>query len=199
MSVSYPVSELSLRPADSGTQLFLENVGLNDLVQRFGTPLYVYSKKALADMWQAWQYPTEERTIHVCYAVKACSNLHVLRLFAERGAFFDTVSEGEIARALAGSGVPLIADGGIRYSGDIAKALAAGAGTVMMGGMFAGTEEAPGEVILFQGRSYKSYRGMGSIGAMQQGSADRYFQESTTGNPNADKLVPEGIEGRVPY
>ena len=105
MSVSYPVSELSLRPSDSGTQLFLENVGLNDLVQRFGTPLYVYSKQALADMWQAWQYPTEERTIHVCYAVKACSNLHVLRLFAERGAFFDTVSEGEIARALA-AGAP---------------------------------------------------------------------------------------------
>ena len=95
--------------------------------------------------------------------------------------------------------MPLIADGGIRYSGDIAKAIAAGAGTVMMGGMFAGTEEAPGEVILYQGRSYKSYRGMGSIGAMQQGSADRYFQESSTGNPNADKLVPEGIEGRVPY
>ena len=104
-----------------------------------------------------------------------------------------------VATALKGTGVPLIADGGIRYSGDIAKALAAGASTVMMGGMFAGTEEAPGEVILFQGRSYKSYRGMGSIGAMQQGSADRYFQESSTGNPNADKLVPEGIEGRVPY
>jgi IMP dehydrogenase len=104
-----------------------------------------------------------------------------------------------VATALRGTGVPLIADGGIRYSGDIAKAIAAGASTVMMGGMFAGTEEAPGEVILFQGRSYKSYRGMGSIGAMQQGSADRYFQESTTGNPNADKLVPEGIEGRVPY
>ena len=91
--------------------------------------------------------------------------------------------------------MPLIADGGVRYSGDIAKALAAGASTIAMGGMFAGTEEAPGEVILFQGRSYKSYRGMGSIGAMQQGSADRYFQESSTGNPNADKLVPEGIEG----
>ena len=104
-----------------------------------------------------------------------------------------------VANALAGTGVPLIADGGVRYSGDIAKAIAAGASTVMMGGMFAGTEEAPGEVILFQGRSYKSYRGMGSIGAMQQGSADRYFQESTAGNPNADKLVPEGIEGRVPY
>ena len=104
-----------------------------------------------------------------------------------------------VATALKGTGVPLIADGGIRYSGDIAKALAAGASSVMMGGLFAGTEEAPGEVILFQGRSYKSYRGMGSIGAMQQGSADRYFQESTTGNPNADKLVPEGIEGRVPY
>jgi IMP dehydrogenase len=104
-----------------------------------------------------------------------------------------------VATALKGTGVPLIADGGVRYSGDIAKAIAAGAGTVMMGGMFAGTEEAPGEVILFQGRSYKSYRGMGSIGAMQQGSADRYFQESSTGNPNADKLVPEGIEGRVPY
>jgi IMP dehydrogenase len=104
-----------------------------------------------------------------------------------------------VATALRGSGIPLIADGGIRYSGDISKALAAGACSVMMGSMFAGTEEAPGEVILFQGRSYKSYRGMGSIGAMQQGSADRYFQESTTGNPNADKLVPEGIEGRVPY
>jgi IMP dehydrogenase len=102
-------------------------------------------------------------------------------------------------RHCKGTGVPLIADGGIRYSGDIAKAIAAGASTVMMGGMFAGTEEAPGEVILYQGRSYKSYRGMGSIGAMQQGSADRYFQESSTGNPNADKLVPEGIEGRVPY
>jgi IMP dehydrogenase len=104
-----------------------------------------------------------------------------------------------VARALAGTGVPLIADGGIRYSGDIAKAIAAGAGTVMMGGMFAGTEESPGEVVLFQGRSYKSYRGMGSIGAMQAGSADRYFQDNTGANPNADKLVPEGIEGRVPY
>jgi IMP dehydrogenase len=104
-----------------------------------------------------------------------------------------------VATALRGTGVPLIADGGIRYSGDIAKAIAAGASSVMMGGMFAGTEEAPGEIVLYQGRSYKSYRGMGSIGAMQQGSADRYFQESSTGNPNADKLVPEGIEGRVPY
>jgi IMP dehydrogenase len=104
-----------------------------------------------------------------------------------------------VATALQGTGVPMIADGGIRYSGDIAKAIAAGANTVMMGGMFAGTEEAPGEIVLYQGRSYKSYRGMGSIGAMQQGSADRYFQESSTGNPNADKLVPEGIEGRVPY
>jgi IMP dehydrogenase len=104
-----------------------------------------------------------------------------------------------VATALKGTGVPLIADGGIRYSGDISKALAAGASTVMMGGMFAGTEEAPGEIVLFQGRSYKSYRGMGSIGAMQQGSADRYFQEASSTNPNADKLVPEGIEGRVPY
>ena len=104
-----------------------------------------------------------------------------------------------VATALKGSGVPLIADGGIRYSGDIAKAIAAGAHTVMMGGVFAGTEEAPGEIVLFQGRSYKSYRGMGSIGAMQQGSADRYFQDNTGANPNADKLVPEGIEGRVPY
>ena len=105
-----------------------------------------------------------------------------------------------VATALKGVGVPLIADGGIRYSGDIAKAIAAGASTVMMGGMFAGTEEAPGEVILYQGRSYKSYRGMGSIGAMKAGSADRYFQESDeNSNPNADKLVPEGIEGRVPY
>jgi len=91
--------------------------------------------------------------------------------------------------------IPLIADGGIRYSGDIGKALAAGASTVMIGGLFAGTEEAPGEVELFQGRSYKSYRGMGSLGAMEQGSKDRYFQETA----DADKLVPEGIEGRVPY
>ncbi len=101
-----------------------------------------------------------------------------------------------VAKALEGSGVPCIADGGIRFSGDISKALAAGASTVMMGSMFAGTEEAPGEVILFQGRSYKSYRGMGSLGAMADGSADRYFQDSAN---NADKLVPEGIEGRVPY
>lgn len=101
-----------------------------------------------------------------------------------------------VANALKGSGVPCIADGGVRFSGDVAKALAAGASTVMMGSMFAGTEEAPGEVILFQGRSYKSYRGMGSLGAMADGSADRYFQDSAN---NADKLVPEGIEGRVPY
>jgi IMP dehydrogenase len=107
-----------------------------------------------------------------------------------------------VAKALQGSGVPLIADGGIRYSGDIAKAIAAGAGSVMMGSMFAGTEEAPGETILYQGRTYKSYRGMGSMGAMQQGSADRYFQETgegSGGNPSTAKLVPEGIEGQVPY
>jgi len=101
-----------------------------------------------------------------------------------------------VAKALAGTGVPLVADGGIRYSGDIAKALAAGAFTVMLGSMFAGTEEAPGEVILYQGRSYKSYRGMGSLGAMQQGSAERYFQDN---DANVDKFVPEGIEGMVPY
>ncbi len=101
-----------------------------------------------------------------------------------------------VVQALKGSGAPVIADGGIRYSGDVAKALAAGADCVMLGGMFAGTEEAPGEIELFQGRSYKSYRGMGSLGAMQQGSKDRYFQEAEA---NADKLVPEGIEGRVPY
>ena len=101
-----------------------------------------------------------------------------------------------VATALEGSGVPMIADGGIRYSGDIAKAIAAGAHSVMMGSMFAGTEEAPGEVVLLHGRSYKSYRGMGSLGAMQQGAADRYFQEN---DGNVDKLVPEGIEGRVPY
>ncbi len=100
-----------------------------------------------------------------------------------------------VARALEGSGVPIIADGGIRFSGDLVKALVAGAHSVMVGSMFAGTEEAPGEVELYQGRSYKSYRGMGSIGAMQQGSSDRYFQ----GDREADKLVPEGIEGRVPY
>jgi IMP dehydrogenase len=104
-----------------------------------------------------------------------------------------------VAKSLQGSGVPLIADGGIRYSGDIAKAIAAGASCVMMGSMFAGTEEAPGETILYQGRTYKAYRGMGSLGAMQQGSADRYFQEDNANNPNTAKLVPEGIEGQVPY
>ena len=105
----------------------------------------------------------------------------------------------QVAQALKGSGVPVIADGGVRYSGDLAKAVAAGADSVMMGGAFAGTEEAPGETILYQGRTYKSYRGMGSIGAMQQGSADRYFQESSGNNPSTTKLVPEGIEGQVPY
>ena len=103
-----------------------------------------------------------------------------------------------VAHALANTDIPLIADGGIRFSGDISKALVAGAHSVMLGGMFAGTEEAPGEVELFQGRTYKSYRGMGSIGAMaqKQGSSDRYFQDSSAGS---EKLVPEGIEGRVPY
>ena len=101
-----------------------------------------------------------------------------------------------VAKALEGSDVPMIADGGIRYSGDLAKAIAAGADVVMLGSLFAGTEEAPGETVLYQGRSYKSYRGMGSLGAMQQGSADRYFQDADS---NSDKLVPEGIEGRVPY
>ena len=103
-----------------------------------------------------------------------------------------------VAEALEGTGVPLIADGGLRYSGDIAKVLVAGAHSVMVGGLFAGTEESPGEVELYQGRSYKSYRGMGSLGAMsgKSGSSDRYFQEDTK---DSDKLVPEGIEGRVPY
>ncbi len=101
-----------------------------------------------------------------------------------------------VADALAKQGIPCIADGGIRYSGDIAKAIAAGGNCVMLGGLLAGTEEAPGEIELFQGRSYKSYRGMGSLGAMQKGSKDRYFQDNEA---NADKLVPEGIEGRVPY
>ena len=101
-----------------------------------------------------------------------------------------------VFQALKDSDVPIIADGGIRYSGDISKALAAGAHSVMMGSVFAGTEEAPGETILYQGRSYKLYRGMGSVGAMKDGAADRYFQDPEN---NADKLVPEGIEGRVPY
>ena len=102
----------------------------------------------------------------------------------------------EVYKALKRKNIPFIADGGIRFSGDVAKAIAAGASSVMLGSMFAGTEEAPGEVELFQGRSYKSYRGMGSIGAMQKGSSDRYFQDSEN---NSDKLVPEGIEGRVPF
>jgi len=101
-----------------------------------------------------------------------------------------------VAKALQKSGVPLIADGGIRFSGDIAKAIAAGGYSVMVGGLFAGTEEAPGEIELYQGRSYKSYRGMGSLGAMQQGSSDRYFQDAESAT---EKLVPEGVEGRVPY
>lgn len=101
-----------------------------------------------------------------------------------------------VAKALQGTGVPFIADGGVRFSGDLAKAIVAGAYTVMVGGMFAGTEESPGEVELYQGRTYKAYRGMGSLGAMQQGSSDRYFQDSSEG---VEKLVPEGIEGRVPY
>jgi len=101
-----------------------------------------------------------------------------------------------VAQALAKAGVPLIADGGVRYSGDVAKALAAGAHAVMLGSLFAGTDESPGDIELYQGRSYKSYRGMGSLGAMQKGAADRYFQESEM---NVDKLVPEGVEGRVPY
>jgi IMP dehydrogenase len=101
-----------------------------------------------------------------------------------------------VRAALGGADVGIIADGGVRYSGDIAKALAAGADAVMLGSLFAGTEEAPGEIELYQGRSYKSYRGMGSLGAMQQGAADRYFQDPAA---NADKLVPEGVEGRVPY
>jgi IMP dehydrogenase len=92
-------------------------------------------------------------------------------------------------------GVPIIADGGIKYSGDVAKALAVGASSVMIGSLLAGTEESPGEVVMYQGRQYKTYRGMGSIGAMTKGSTDRYFQEGTA----ADKLVPEGIEGMVPY
>ncbi len=100
-----------------------------------------------------------------------------------------------VAAALKKTDVPLIADGGIRFSGDFAKAIAAGAHSVMIGSLFAGTEEAPGDVELYQGRSYKSYRGMGSLGAMQEGSKDRYFQHDVS----AEKLVPEGIEGRVPY
>src|SRR5262249_30039840 len=102
----------------------------------------------------------------------------------------------DCARAAARAGKPIIADGGVKYSGDLTKAIAAGAHTVMIGSIFAGTDEAPGEVILYQGRSYKSYRGMGSIGAMQAGSKDRYFQGGVV---DERKLVPEGIEGRVPY
>jgi IMP dehydrogenase len=101
----------------------------------------------------------------------------------------------EAARAAQSSGVPVIADGGIKYSGDLAKAIAAGASTAMLGSMFAGVDEAPGEVFLYQGRSYKAYRGMGSLGAMARGSADRYFQKEVSDA----KLVPEGIEGQVPY
>jgi IMP dehydrogenase len=102
----------------------------------------------------------------------------------------------DVAKEASKKNIPVVADGGIKYSGDFAKAIAAGADVAMMGGVFAGTDEAPGEVILYQGRSYKSYRGMGSVGAMVKGSADRYFQAGVT---QSNKLVPEGIEGRVPY
>jgi IMP dehydrogenase len=102
----------------------------------------------------------------------------------------------EVSRALKRSNVKVIADGGIRFSGDISKAIVAGADTVMLGGLFAGTQESPGEIELYQGRTYKNYRGMGSIAAMKDGSKDRYFQDD---NDEKDKLVPEGIEGRVPY
>jgi IMP dehydrogenase len=108
----------------------------------------------------------------------------------------------DCAAAAEKKGATIIADGGIRHSGDIVKALAAGAHVVMIGSLFAGTDEAPGEKVLYQGRAYKSYRGMGSLGAMQQGSADRYFQSAGNGdmkNPGANKLVPEGVEGLVPY
>ena len=102
----------------------------------------------------------------------------------------------EVSKALKGTGVPLIADGGLRYSGDIVKALAAGGSSVMMGSLLAGTEESPGETIIFNGRKFKSYRGMGSLSAMQQGSKDRYFQDV---EDDIKKLVPEGIEARVPF
>jgi len=102
----------------------------------------------------------------------------------------------EAVRAAEASGAPVIADGGIKYSGDLAKAIAAGASSAMLGSMFAGVDEAPGEVFLYQGRSYKSYRGMGSVGAMARGSADRYFQKEVE---DALKLVPEGVEGQTPY
>lgn len=105
----------------------------------------------------------------------------------------------DVVKAVAGKNIPVIADGGIRFSGDVCKAIAVGASCVMIGGLFAGTEEAPGEVILYQGRSYKAYRGMGSVGAMSQanGSSDRYFQDNQSGD--VEKYVPQGIEGRVPY
>ena len=103
----------------------------------------------------------------------------------------------EVKKALKNSKIPIIADGGIRYSGDIAKAIAVGADSVMIGGLFAGTEEAPGEMELYQGRTYKTYRGMGSVGAMNKGSADRYFQNNLSADES--KYVPEGVEGRVPY
>jgi len=102
----------------------------------------------------------------------------------------------DVARAIEGSGVPVIADGGIRYTGDIVKAIAVGADSIMLGSMFAGTEESPGETIIYQGRKFKSYRGMGSLEAMQKGSKDRYFQDD---EDDVAKLVPEGISGRVPY
>ena len=114
---------------------------------------------------------------------------------------FSIINNGHLlekwhSKILEKKGIPLIADGGVRYSGDIAKAIAAGSDTVMLGGLLAGTDEAPGEVEMFEGRTYKSYRGMGSIGAMQSGSKDRYFQEH---HNESKKLIPEGIEGRVPY
>jgi IMP dehydrogenase/GMP reductase len=184
--------------------LFLNGPNLNLLGTRQPE---IYGRTTLASIESAVRQRAAELGVEVEFQQSNLEGQLVTWIQDSRG-HFDAIALNAAAYthtsialhdAIKGTGVPLIADGGVRYSGDIAKALAAGAGTVMMGSMFAGTEEAPGEVILYQGRSYKSYRGMGSIGAMQQGSADRYFQESSSGNPNADKLVPEGIEGRVPY
>ena len=135
------------------------------------------------------------REAHEIDAINQAGLFGVLSMYGQQGRF-DDMRRVHAAAVANRSEVPIISDGGIKYSGDVVKALAAGAATVMIGSLFAGTDEAPGEVVLFQGRSYKVYRGMGSIGAMVDGSRDRYFQGEVE---DAGKLVPEGIEGRVPY
>ena len=163
-----------------------------------GTKLF-YDKLVLATGSYPFVPPMPGHDREHCLVYRTIEDLEAIKASAEKGKIGVVVGGGllglEAAKALKGKNIPIIADGGIRYTGDMVKALAAGANCVMMGSIFAGTEESPGETIIYEGRKFKGYRGMGSIGAMSQGSGDRYFQEGA----DAKKFVPEGIEGRVAY